>query len=100
MTAPAAFTAAVELALMLAVVGIYLLMARRFRVLWHPLSIVLAVGIVGVAVSVLGELLFRGGASAVPAMLRRSAVGSFGWGVVIAAVAWIVRRAFLSVSKR
>jgi hypothetical protein len=92
MTAQAGFNALVELALMLAVIGVYVLLARRFRILWHPLSVILAVGVVGVIVSVLGEWLFRGGVSAVPAMLRRSAVGSFGWGVKIAGVVWIGRR--------
>jgi len=91
MTAQAGFNALVELALMLTVIGVYVLLARRFRTLWHPLSIILAVGIVGVIVSVLGEWLFRGGGSAVPAMLRRSAIGSFGWGVVIAGIVWIGR---------
>jgi hypothetical protein len=92
MTAQAGFNALVELALMLAVIGVYVLLARRFRILWHPLSVILAVGVVGVIVSVLGEWLFRGGVSAVPVMLRRSAVGSFGWGVIIAGVVWIGRR--------
>jgi hypothetical protein len=91
MTSQAAASAAVSLALMLAVITLYVLVARRFRVLWHPLSIVLAVGIVGIVVSVLGELLFRDGMSGVPAMLRRSAIGSFGWGGVIAAVVWMAR---------
>jgi hypothetical protein len=90
-TSPAAFAAIVELTLMLAVVAAYLLLARRFRVLWHPFAIILAVGTVGVAVSVLGELLFRGTAG-VPAMAQRSAIGSLGWGVVIAVGVWIGRR--------
>jgi hypothetical protein len=29
----------------------------------------------------------------VPVMARRSAVGGFGWGVIIAAVVWVGRRA-------
>jgi hypothetical protein len=91
MTTPALLTALAELALMLAVVVAYVLLARRVSTLWHPLSIFVAVGIVGMAVSVLGELLFRGGAG-VPAMMRRSAIGSFGWGAVIAIVVWIGRR--------
>ena len=74
MTTTAAFAAFAELALMLAVVAGYMLIARRHRILWHPLAIVLAVGTVGVVVSVLGELLFRSGAG-VHAMLRRSAIG-------------------------
>jgi hypothetical protein len=91
MTPPALLTAIAELALMLAVVVVYVLLARRVSTLWHPLSILVAVGIVGIAVSVLGELLFRGGAG-VPAMMRRSAIGSFGWGAVIAIVVWVGRR--------
>ena len=71
MTFQAALTAFVELALMLAVVAAYVVMARRFRLLWHPLSIVAAVGIVSVVVSVLGELLFNSGRAGVPAMLRK-----------------------------
>lgn len=94
-TAQAALNAFVELALMLAVIGVYVLLARRFRILWNPLAIVLAVGVVGVIVSVLGEWLFRGGASDVPAMLRRSAIGSVGWGIVIAAAVWVARRILL-----
>ena len=84
----------VSLALMVAVMTAYLLLGRRFRVLWHPLAVVLAVGVVGVTVSVLGEVLFRG-TSGVPGMLQRSAIGSFGWGVVIAFAVWIARRVFL-----
>jgi len=61
MTTQAALTAFVELAMMLAVVAAYVVLARRFRLLWHPLSIVAAVVIVGVVVSVLGELLFNRG---------------------------------------
>ena len=98
MTYQAAITALVELAVMLAVIAAYVVLARRHRTLWHPLSIVLAVGIVGIVVSVLGEL-FRGGWSGVPTMLRRSAIGGFGWGVVIAIVVWIVRRLFVSRTK-
>ena len=95
MTAQATVNALLELALMLAVIGAYVLLARRFRSLWHPLAIVLAVGVVGVVVSVLGEWRFGSGASGVPAMLRRSAIGSFGWGVIIAGVVWLVRRVLL-----
>jgi len=93
MTSQAAFNALVQLALMVAVAASYVALARRFRLLWNPLSIVCAVAIVGVIVSVLGELLFRDGWSGVPAMARRSAIGGFGWGVIIAAVVWIGRRA-------
>lgn len=92
MTYQAAVGALAGLALMLAVISAYVVLARRYRLLWHPLAIVAAVGIVGIVVSVLGEL-FRGGWTGVPAMLRRSAIGGFGWGLVIAAVVWVGRRA-------
>lgn len=95
MNSPPAFAAIVELTLMLAVVAAYLLLARRFRVLWHPFAIILAVGTVGLVVSVLGELLFRVPAG-VPVMAQRSAIGSFGWGVVIAGGVWIARRVLVS----
>jgi hypothetical protein len=100
MTSQSGVTAFVELALMLAVVAAYVVMARRFRLLWHPLSIVAAVGIVSVVVSVLGELLFKSGWAGVPAMLRRSAIGGVGWGVIIAAGVWIGHRVFASWMKR
>lgn len=99
MTSQAAIGALVQLALMGAVVAAYVGLARRFRLLWNPLSIVSAVTIVGVIVAVLGELLFRGGWSGVPVMARRSAIGAFGWGVIIAAVVWIGRRALASWRK-
>lgn len=99
-TRQAAFNAIVQLALMLSVVATYVGLARRYRALWHPLSIVVAVMAVGVGVSLIGELLFRGGAAAVSAMLRRSAIGSLGWGVVIAAVVWIGRRLLVAPSDR
>ena len=93
MTYQAVLGGLVQLALMLAVVATYVTLARRHRALWHPLSILVAVFIVGVVVSVLGELIFRSGWVGVPAMLSRSAIGSFGWGVIIAAVVWLGRRA-------
>lgn len=77
---------------MLAVAAAYVMLARRFRLLWHPVSIVIAVVIVSLVYSVLSELLFRGGWAGVPAMLRRSAIGGFGWGVVITLVVSIGRR--------
>ena len=95
-----AFNALIGLALMLAVAATYIVLARRFRLLWHPLSIVAAVGTVSVVVAVLGELLFRGGWEGVPAMLRRSALGGLGWGVIIAVVVWTSRRLFASWTKR
>jgi hypothetical protein len=76
MTPQSAFTALVELALMLAV-GVA--------------SIVAAVGIVGLVISVLGEVLFNTGWAGVPAMARRSAIGAFGWGVIIAVAVWAGR---------
>jgi hypothetical protein len=91
-TAHAALSAAFGLALMLLVAGAYVALARRFRILWHPVSIVTAVASVSIVVAVLGELLFRGGVAQIPAMLRRSAIGGVGWGVVIAAGVWIGRR--------
>ena len=94
MTSQAALNALVELLVMLAVIVAYLLLARRFRMLAHPLAIFLAVGTVGVVVSVAVEAWLRG-ASGVPAMARRSAIGSFSWGVLIAALIWIGRRVFV-----
>ena len=88
-----------ELALMLGVIAAYVILAQRHRRLWHPLSIILAVGVVGIVVSLLGEL-FRGGWPGVPAMLRRSAIGAFGWGVIIAGIVWIGRRLFVTGTKQ
>ena len=99
MTSQAAINALVQLALMLTVVAIYVALARRFRALWHPLSIVAAVVAVSVVVAVLGELIFRGGWAATPAMLRRSAIGGLGWGVIIAAVVWAGRKTLASWRK-
>ena len=76
---------------MLAVGAGYVMLARRFQFLWHPVSIVVAVGIVGMLVSVLTTMIFGDGLSAVPAMARRSGIGGFGWGAVIAAAVWTVR---------
>jgi multidrug efflux pump subunit AcrB len=93
-TSQAALSAVAQLVLMLAVVAVYIALARRFRLLWQPLSIVVAVGIVGVLVSVITTLIFGGGIAAVPAMARRSAIGGFGWGLVIATIVWICRRGY------
>lgn len=87
----ALLSAVVQLTVMIAVAGGYFLASRRYRVLEHPLSIVAFVTIVGVTVSVAGAL-YRSGWEAVPAMAGRSAAGSFGWGVIIAAVAWVALR--------
>ena len=91
MPSSALLSAAAQLTVMLAVAGGYFLASRRFRVLEHPLSIVAFVTIVGVTVSAAGAL-YRFGWEAVPAMISRSAVGSFGWGVIIAAAAWVALR--------
>lgn len=99
MTSQAAINAFVQLALMLGVVAVYVALARRFRALWHPLSIIAAVFAVSVVVAVLGELIFRGGWAAAPAMLRRSAIGGLGWGVIIAAVVWGSRKVLASWRK-
>jgi hypothetical protein len=45
--------------------------AQRFRLLWHPLSIVAGVGIVSDVISVLRDLPFDSGRAGVPAMLRK-----------------------------
>jgi hypothetical protein len=100
MMSQAAFGALVGLTLMLAVVAAYLVLARRFRLLWHPLSIVAAVAPVSVLVAVLGQLLFRGGWAGVPAMSHRSTIGGLGWGLIIALVVWASRRAFTRWTKR
>jgi len=99
MTYQAAVGALAGFALMLAAVAAYVALARRVRHLWHPVSIVIAVFAVSVIVAVLGELLFRGGWSGVPDMARRSAIGGFGWGLIIAAGVWIGRRALASWKK-
>jgi hypothetical protein len=99
MTPHVVLNAIVGLALMLAVIAAYLVLARRFRLLWHPLSIVVAVGTVSVVVAIVGELLFRGGWAGVPSMVRRSAIGGFGWGVIIAPVVWAARRLFIGRRK-
>ena len=98
MTYQSVVSGLIQLVLMLAVVAAYVTLARRHRLLWHPLAIVVAVGIVSIVVAVVGELVFRGGWAAVPAMARRSAVGGFGWGAIIAGVVWIGRR--VSVARR
>ena len=72
--------AVLQLAVMLAVAGGYFAASRRHRILQHPLSIILFVTCVGVAVAVAGAV-YRFGWSAVPAMALRSAIGSAGWGV-------------------
>ena len=98
MTPQARINALIGLTLMLLVAGAYLLLARRYRVLWHPLAIVAAVTTVSVIVAVAGELLSHDGGVGVSGMFRRSAIGGFGWGVVIAAVVWVTRRVMLRMN--
>jgi len=83
-------SAVLQLAVMLAVAVGYFAVSRRYLILQHPVSIVLFVICVGVVVAVAGGV-YRFGWSAAPAMARRSAIGSAGWGVIIAAAAWGVR---------
>jgi hypothetical protein len=85
------FSALVQLAVMFAVAGVYFAASRRHRVLRHPLCIIAFVTLVGVAVAAAGSV-YRFGWGAVPDMVRRSAAGSFGWGVLIAGAAWVVLR--------
>jgi hypothetical protein len=99
MTPQVGINAFIGLTLMLAVVVAYCLLARRFRFLWHPLAIVAAVTTVSVAVAVSGELLSHDGGAGVPGMLRRSAIGGFGWGVMIAVIVWTGRRVLVSRPK-
>lgn len=84
-------SALVQLTLMLLVGLGYFAASRRWPKLAHPLSIVLFVMVVGMTVAALGEM-YRGGLAGVPAMMRRSAIGSAGWGVIIAGGAWAIQR--------
>jgi hypothetical protein len=87
-----------QAALLVAVVVAYLFLCRRFRVLTHPLSIALAVTVVGIAVSVLNVI--RGGAWAdVTPMAARSAIGSAMWGLLIGGVYWVGRVVFLRLRR-
>lgn len=92
MTLQVGINALVGLTLMLAVAAAYVVLGRRFRFLWHPLVIVAAVTAVSVVVAVAGELFFHDGVAGVPRMFRRSAIGGFGWGVLVAIVVWAGRR--------
>ena len=87
----AMWNAIIGLVMMGAATAAYVALAQRYRYLWHPVSILIAVVAVSILVSVLGVLLFGSGWSGAPAMLRRSASGGFGWGVIIAAVVWVSR---------
>ena len=91
MTGQMVVNAIIGLAMMGVVTGAYVALARRRRYLWHPASILVAVVVVSVVVSVIGVVLFGSGWAAVPAMLRRSAIGGFGWGMIIAGVVWATR---------
>ena len=91
MTHQAMLNAIIGLAMVGAVTGVYVALARRYRYLWHPISILVAVVIVSVVVSVVGVVLFGSGWAGAPAMLRQSALGGFGWGATIAAVVWASR---------
>ena len=82
-----------QMALLIAVAAAYLLLCRRFRVLAHPLSVALAVTVVGVAVSVV-NVMMRGEWADVSQMASRSAVGSALWGLLIGGVYWIARVVF------
>ena len=86
------------LTLMLLVAGGYVLAARRYPLLWHPLSVFAAVVVVSVLVAVVGEV-YRSGWTQVPAMATRSALGGAGWGAMIAAAVWGVRRALGRASR-
>lgn len=100
MTLQAGINAFVGLTLMLGVTAAYVVLARRFRLLWHPLVIVAAVTVVSVVVAASGELLFDSGGAGVGQMFRRSAVGGFGWGVIAAVVVWAGRRILVWRAKR
>ena len=91
MSSNAILSAVVQLAVMLAVAGGYFAASRRYPLLRHPISIAAFVMMVGITVSVAGAV-YRFGWAAVPAMLQRAAIGSFGWGVIIAALSWGVLR--------
>jgi hypothetical protein len=88
------FNAIIGFAIMGAVVAAYSLAARRYRVLWHPLSILMAVITVSVVVAVAGEVLRGSGLAGVLVMSRRSAIGGLGWGLLIAGIVWAGRRGY------
>jgi hypothetical protein len=87
------FSALAQLTLLIVAAVSYWLASRRFPKLAHPLSILLFVTLVGVMVSAVGELR-RDGWAGVPAMAARAAIGSAGWGAVIAGIAWVTGRRF------
>jgi hypothetical protein len=100
MTREAMVNAIIGLALMGGVAAAYGLVAHRYRYLWHPVAILVAVITVSVVVSVTGETLWGSGWTGVPTMLRRSAIGGFGWGLIIASAVWIVRRGYRTLAAR
>jgi hypothetical protein len=53
-----------------------------------------------VVVTILGAVLFRRDTADLPDLLRRSAIGSFGWGVVIAIAVWASRRMLAMWARR
>jgi hypothetical protein len=65
-------------------------------------ALIAAVGIfvsipaVGILVSIAGEALLHGRSGEFAAMFQRAAIGSAGWGAIIAASASIIRRLFLN----
>jgi hypothetical protein len=96
---PVWFSAMTQLLLMLLVAAAYFGASRRYRFLEHPISIVLFVIGVGVTVAVAGEWL-RDGWTGIPRMAIRSAIGSAGWGVIIASSVWGLRRGLAMRGKR
>jgi hypothetical protein len=80
--------AVLQFLLLVLVVSGYVVAARRIRVLKRPLAVAIAVTLVGVLVSVLGEFR-RGGWAGVPAMAGRSLIGSAWWGALIGAAVWL-----------
>lgn len=87
-----------QAALLLFVVAAYLLLSRRYRVLAHPLSIIVAVTVIGVTVSVLAVAM-RGDWAEVPQMAVRSGAGSAMWGLAIGGMYWGVRAVYLAWKK-
>lgn len=85
--------ASIQFVLLVLVVSAYFVAARRSRVWRHPVTIAVVVTLIGVLVSVLGELR-RGGWSGVPAMATRSFIGSAPWGVLIGLAVWLACRFF------
>ena len=99
MSSNALLSAAAPLSVMLAVAGAYVAASRRYSVVRHPAAIFLTILLVGVTVSVSGQV-YRTGWTDVPAMTRRSLAGSAGWGLVITLVAWPVLRLVARHSRR